>query len=110
MSEQTTSNRGPHDLGGLPGGPVERAEHELAFWEWRVDAMVRLLFKSGTLVDFAELRRAIEDMGPEAYNELSYYERWAGAVATLLVEKGVLSQAEIDARMAAIRERLEAAQ
>ena len=109
MSEQIPSSQKPHDLGGLPGGPVDQAEHELAFWEWRVDAMVRLLFKTGTLVDFAELRRAIEDMGPEAYNEFSYYERWASAVATLLVEKGVLSQAEIDARMAAIRERLEAA-
>lgn len=99
------ATRGPHDLGGLPAGPVDQSEHQLAFWEWRVDAMVRLLFKSGTLVDFAELRRAIETMGPEAYSELSYYERWAGAVATLMVEKGVVSQEEIDARMAEVRAR-----
>ena len=75
----------------------------LTFWEWRVDAMVRLLFQAGILVDFAELRRAIEDMGQEAYDELSYYERWAGSVATILVEKGVITQEELDGRIAALR-------
>ena len=95
--------RGPHDLGGQDGGPVDRSEHNLSFWEWRVDAMVRLLFQAGVLVDFAELRRAIEDLGPGAYSELSYYERWAAAVATLVVEKGVISQEELDARIAALK-------
>ncbi len=109
MSDPAASNRGPHDLGGLPAGPIDRAEHALAFWEFRVDAMVRLLFKCGVLNDFAELRRAIETMGPEAYDGLSYYERWAAAVATLLVEKGVVSQDEIDGRMAELKARLEAA-
>ena len=47
---------GPHDVGGLPDGPVDRHEHELSHWEWRVDAMVRLLFQTGTLSDFAEPR------------------------------------------------------
>ncbi len=108
MSDPVASNRGPHDLGGMPGGPIDRAEHALAFWEFRVDAMVRLLFKCGVLNDFAELRRAIETMGPKAYDELSYYERWAAAVATLLVEKGVVGQDEIDGRMAEIKARLEA--
>ncbi|MGF1609664.1 MAG: nitrile hydratase [Kiloniellales bacterium] len=97
--------RKPHDLGGLPAGPIDRSEHVLNFWEWRVDALVRLLFAKGLLVDFAELRRAIEDLAPDAYDRLTYYERWAGAVATLLVEKGVLSQAELDQRIAAIKAR-----
>ena len=95
--------RGPHDLGGEVGGPVDQSEHAVTFWEWRVDAMVRLLFQSGVLVDFAELRRAIEDLDPEAYERLSYYERWAGAVATLLVEKGVVTQEELEARVAALK-------
>ena len=88
-----------HDVGGLPDGPIDRSEHELTFWEWRIDAMIRLMFKAGILVDFAELRRAIEDMPADTYGELSYYERWSKAAAALLVEKGVLSQAEIDARV-----------
>lgn len=110
MSDPTLSNeargrRKPHDLGGLPAGPVDRNEHVLNFWEWRVDALVRLLFAKGHLTDFAELRRAVEDMGHDVYNRLSYYERWAGSVATLMVEKGVLSQAEIDRRIAEIKAR-----
>lgn len=91
-----------HDVGGLPAGPIDRAEHELTLWEWRVDAMVRLLFASGHLVDFAELRRAIEDFSQGDYDELGYYERWSRAVAVLLVEKGVLTQDEIDARLDAL--------
>lgn len=105
MESESATQRKPHDLGGLPAGPIDRNEHALNFWEWRVDALVRLLFARGLLTDFAELRRAIEDMAPDAYNSLSYYERWAGAVATLLVEKGVLSQQELDDRIAAIKAR-----
>ena len=32
-----------HDMGGMPAGPVERAEHDHAPWEKRVDAILRLL-------------------------------------------------------------------
>lgn len=32
-----------HDMGGLDAGPVERAEHDYAPWEKRVDAILRLL-------------------------------------------------------------------
>jgi hypothetical protein len=35
--------RGVHDLGGLPAGPVDRAEHDYALWEKRVDALMVLL-------------------------------------------------------------------
>ena len=65
--------------------------------------MVRLLLKAGLIVDFAELRRAIETLGPEAYDGLSYYERWTAAVATLMVEKGVVSQDQLDAKIAALK-------
>jgi len=106
---ETGQRAKPHDLGGLPGGPVDRSEHPLNFWEWRVDAMVRLLFQAGVLNDFAELRRAIEDLGPKVYEELSYYERWAAAVATLVVEKGVVGQDELEARIAAVKARQRAA-
>ncbi|MFQ5936734.1 MAG: hypothetical protein ACE5LB_10020, partial [Acidiferrobacterales bacterium] len=36
---------------------------------------------------------------PEAYDKLSYYERWIASITTILVEKGVLTQEEIDARI-----------
>ena len=103
MSRSDPATKGPHDLGGEAAGPVDRAEHVLTFWEWRVDAMVRLLLEKGVLVDFAELRRAIEDLGPQAYDDLTYYERWAMSVATLVAEKGVVSRDELDARIAKLQ-------
>ena len=100
---------GPHDIGGLPEGPIDRDEHELTHWEWQADAMVRLLFQAGVFVDFAELRRAVENLGPHAYDGLSYYERWTAACADLLIEKGIVTRAELDQRMAAVRRRAQAA-
>ena len=47
-----------------------------------------------------ESRRAMEDMPADEYLALSYYERWVRSTEQLLVEKGVLSQAEIDRKMA----------
>lgn len=104
-SDHTT--KGPHDLGGEPGGPVDRAEHVLNFWEWRIDAMVRLLLEKGVIVDFAELRRGVEDLGPTVYDDLTYYERWAASVATLVTEKGVISREELEARITALQARAE---
>ena len=101
-----TQPSGPHDIGGLDEGPIERSEHDLAFWELRVDAMVRLLFKAEVLSDFAELRRATEALGPHAYEALSYFERWTAAVADLLAEKGVVSKEELASRMVDIRRRM----
>ena len=39
MSEQ----HGHHDMGGEPGGPIDRSEHEYVLWEKRVDALLLLL-------------------------------------------------------------------
>ena len=35
--------RSHHDMGGLPAGKVDRAEHDYSDWERRVDAMAVLL-------------------------------------------------------------------
>ena len=98
--------RDVHDLGGLPGGAIDRAEHEPTFWEQRVDALLTLLAddKRG-LMDTAELRRGIESLGPGAYSELSYYDRWAASIATIMVDRGVLTRDEIDRRIEDIRAR-----
>jgi nitrile hydratase len=45
-----------------------------------------------------EHRRAQESIPPEQYEALSYYERWVAATELLLVEKGILTREEIDAR------------
>ena len=42
----------------------------------------------------------------DAYNRLTYYERWTAALARQLIDKGVLTQDEVDAKVAEIRSKL----
>ena len=108
MTQDDGAPRAVHDLGGLPGGAIDRAEHDATFWEQRVDAMLCLLADpKRRLVDTAELRRGIESLGPDAYQSLSYYERWAASVAAIMVEKGIVGQDELDERVAALKARAE---
>lgn len=100
---------GPHDLGGRPAGPVDRSEHDTAHWEWQIDAMIRLALAKGLLSDFAELRDGIERLAPADYEQLGYYERWARALAWVLIDKGVVDEAELQRRAARIRARQEGA-
>jgi hypothetical protein len=93
---------GVHDMGGSPGGPIDRTQHEVEDWERLADAINGALGARG-LQSTDELRRAIESL--ENYRDLSYYERWVAATEKLLVEKGVLSSEEIDERAAEIRHR-----
>jgi hypothetical protein len=89
-------------MGGSPGGPIDRGQHEVEDWERLADAINGALGAKG-LQSTDELRRAIESL--EDYRDLSYYERWVAATEKLLVEKGVLSSNEIDERAAEIRHR-----
>lgn len=87
-------------MGGLPAGPVDRGEHALSFFEQRVDGMMRLLMHPGSghfTVD--AMRRAIESLPAEEYHALSYYERWLCAMRRLVVERGLVSEAELAARV-----------
>jgi hypothetical protein len=81
-------------MGGLDAGPVERQEHDYAPWEKKVDAIFRLLTAKGLLaVD--ELRRCIEELGPGAYDEMSYYERWIASTTNNLLEKRIIGVEEL---------------
>jgi hypothetical protein len=93
---------GVHDLGGSPGGPVDRTQHEVEDWERLADAVTIALDLKG-IKTTDEHRRAIESL--ENYRELGYYERWVAAIEKLLVEKGILTREEIDARSAEIENR-----
>jgi nitrile hydratase len=87
---------GVHDLGGLVGfGPVDVEPDEPVFhekWEGRVFAIAGSLSLSGHLHG---MRHAIERMDGVHYLSSSYYEHWLTAVATLLVESGVLDGDEL---------------
>ena len=96
--------RGHHDMGGLPAGKVEPTEHDYADWERRVDAMAVVLSQKRRLtVD--ERRRAIETLAPEAYDELSYYERWVIALGQTLIQRGIVTSAELAKKMMEVQKR-----
>ena len=97
--------RGPNDIGGLEAGQVDTEPHALTFWEKQVDAMNMLLGTKGVRKT-DENRRYIEMLGHDAYDRLGYYERWTASMARLLIDKGYLTQEEVDAKVAAIRARL----
>lgn len=98
------SNAGVNDIGGLPGGPIDRRHHEPAEWEKLLVALNALLSRR-RLRTVHESRRAAEELGDE-YHRLAYFERAARAMANLLYEKGALTKDEVSARMDAIRRRL----
>jgi hypothetical protein len=99
---------GPHDVGGQDGGPVDVSDHDTAHWEWQIDAMVRMALKKGLISDFAELRDGIEKLTPDDYENSTYYERWASALAYALVERGVITEKSLADKAQSIRERQEA--
>jgi hypothetical protein len=104
------TERGIHDMGGLPAGMIDRQEHTPTMTERRIDAMMMLLRdEKRHFFVTDEHRRAMEELSPRDYEEAGYYARWVRAMRSLLVEKGVLTEAEIEARIAAVRARLEGA-
>jgi Nitrile hydratase beta subunit, N-terminal len=110
MLRKGAGGRAAHDVGGLEFGPIDREEHDLALWEKRTDAMLRLLVgpqKRAFTVD--GMRRVIEDYGQQQYDRTTYYEKWIRAVRNLVVEQEIVTREEIEARMAEVRERLEKA-
>jgi hypothetical protein len=106
-SQQMEKGRGVHDMGGLEAGPIDReSQHAFEWWEKRVDAMLVLLSgKDRKLITVDELRRGIEELGPGAYENMSYYERWIHSITHALLEKGILSSDELGRKMAEVESR-----
>jgi hypothetical protein len=91
-------------MGGLPAGPVERSEHDYADWERRVDAMGVVLTQK-KLLTVDQRRRAIETLSPEAYDSLSYYERWVIALGQTLIQRGLITTGELAKKMLEVEKR-----
>jgi hypothetical protein len=96
-----------HDMGGLTASAVESSEHDYALWEKRVDAILALLSQKG-LMTVDELRRNIESLGPHAYDQMSYYERWIHSAAQTMIQRGVISVDELGRKISEIQERADA--
>ncbi len=93
---------GIHDLGGMSGfGEVEAEPDEPVFHEeWEALAFALNVNAIGSLRAYNadEYRHAVERMDPAHYLAASYYERVLTGVATLLVEKGVVTREDLEAR------------
>ncbi len=101
--------RRPHDLGGLDLGPITKSEGDPAPWERRTDAIVRLLGDPDRqLLTVDQLRRGIEDLGPGAYEDYGYFERWVSSLTNILLEKGIFTVDELGRKMAEVEARWQA--
>jgi nitrile hydratase len=91
---------GIHDLGGMHGmGPVDAETDEPIFhadWERRLFAVMMAAFASG-IFNVDEFRHAVERMAPAEYLSTSYYEHWLHSLESVLVEKGHIERAELEA-------------
>ena len=90
---------GMHDLGGRQGfGPVRHSAKAAVFhapWERRVNALLALAVKN-RLLNMDEYRHAIERMEPRHYLSAGYYERSMTGLATLCVEKGLVTREDLE--------------
>ena len=86
-----------HDLGGKQGfGRVNYPDqpHDET-WEPAVRALSACALRN-RIYNMDEMRHAIERMAPRHYMTAPYFERHLTAVATLLVEKGVVTREELE--------------
>lgn len=98
MTTEDLVKRLPNDIGGLPGEPIERVDHELAPWEKRCHALADVL-DFHKIINTEEKRRGVEALGSELMGKLTYYERWIVAFANILFEKGILMPQDLALKM-----------
>jgi hypothetical protein len=101
-------SRGHHDMGGQPADKVEPVEHDYEDWERRVDALMVLcsgITGKKRLITVDELRKNIEALPPESYDELAYYEKWITSLTQALIQRGIITTAELARKMSEVRKR-----
>ena len=97
---------GPHDVGGRDGlGPIEAEFLKPGIPDWRypfegrMHAVTAMAIANGAF-NLDEQRHGIELMKWSDYTDSTYYAHWLFSVEKLLNDKGYISHAEIDQRMA----------
>jgi nitrile hydratase len=100
----TDPDHAPHDAGGRFAAPIAQDAHEPAHWEKEADAL-RMLLADPKRRFFTtdESRFVQEQLDGATYWALPYYERWIHATSSLMVAKGVLSEAALAAEEARLR-------
>jgi nitrile hydratase subunit beta len=67
--------------------------------------MVLLGSPERRLIRVDELRRNIEALPPDAYDKMTYYERWVTSIANTLLQRGVVTSDELGRKMADVAQR-----
>ncbi len=80
-------------------------------WKTSLDGMCDALDQSGCgqeILSFVDRRIEEDALSATIYSGLPYPENWLVSLAHSLVVRGVIDEAELEERMAAVRARLEA--
>ncbi len=103
---------GVHDMGGMHGfGPIDHEVNEPVFhaaWEGKIFGIRRALLERYPIYAPKGFRFALESLPPDTYLTSSYFERWLLVTEKALIEKGLLTAEELDARTEFFREHPEA--
>jgi nitrile hydratase beta subunit len=95
-ARETARMNGVHDMGGMHGfGPVRPEANEPVFhadWEGRIFAIRAQLARFGGNID--RRRSNIEEIRPDRYLRISYYERWLDTALRYCAERGLISARE----------------
>ena len=96
----STGVNGIHDLGGVLTsiGAIDLVDKPLNYWQRSVHALLIVLAskKPNPVVSTDELRRTVEGLEKTAYDTWSYYDRWVVAMTMILLEKGYITQVDLD--------------
>ncbi len=93
--------RAAHDLGGVSKfmcAPIDKEPHGLTAFDKEVDAIAGVL-RAKRITSVDELRRGIEAIPEDEYHRLSYYQRWIRSLASILIRKGLITEAELIAAL-----------
>jgi hypothetical protein len=94
---------GNQDVGGLlpedlkEYGKIDVTDKKLQLWELQIHALLVLLsVHQPPYMTVDELRRGVEALEPDAYINWGYYERWAVSISTILWERNIITQKELN--------------
>ena len=96
-----------HDVGGQPDAPQPYLEKQEEEWELNTYVTCECLGWRGVW-NSEERRRLENELGATLYFGLPYYARWATTAAKTLLDKGLITNDELSAKIDEVRARLEA--
>jgi hypothetical protein len=93
-------------VGGKDSPTLPELDRQPAPWESSLQATCECLSRRGTL-DTLERRQAEDALGETLYAEFPVHVRWALVTAHLLLDKGLITSGDLQAKMDEVRARFE---